>query len=477
MKLFNVPHQETIVSSLESRVHVSPDEPDTFNQDTKALDNHVTAYQSLSVVCDQVSAESYSFIDKNNYVLYNEYIKVITSSLGVKNPPVVSQEAIQILPTVALNHHLSLEGFIGDMWEKIKALFGKIYDAVKKFFTNIFTRMGRLKTKLQNLEKVLSTNEKTLQKVTLENVPGGLASKYPVSGMITLEVIETTYASVASLGEVLTSVNKIATSLAKKEVLDKAFVAKIKSLRATKASVSQEIEDNKASKDGLLKSVTNLGSKNRAINKDNKKLKEIGKEIDKEEKVEVKSATDIGESNGDLDIDDAGFNAAKKEFADMLAQIETKFSSMVNKPLISGKVIKSIKISEDSGVDVEIDTDKETPDSVSLGDNASLLSLVKLSIKTIADVEAATKNYSEVNDTIMKSLDTVDKLIKDIDAANIQELGKYKTVLTKKIRERLNLMKNFFNNYNKVNKELMTMVIDATEGNVEYCVQSLKYFG
>lgn len=477
MKLFNVPHQETIVSSLESRVHVLPDEPDTFNQDTKALDNHVTAYQSLSVVCDQVSAESYSFIDKNNYVLYNEYIKAITSSLGVKSPPVVSQEAIQILPTVALNHHLSLEGFIGDMWEKIKALFGKIYNAVKKFFTNIFTRMGRLKTKLQNLEKVLSANEKTLQKVTLENVPGGLASKYPVSGMITLEVIETTYASVASLGEVLTSVNKIATSLAKKEVLDKAFVAKIKSLRATKASVSQEIEDNKASKDGLLKSVTNLGSKNRAINKDNKKLKEIGKEIDKEEKTEVKSATDIGESNGDLDIDDAGFNAAKKEFADMLAQIETKFSSMVNKPLISGKVIKSIKISEDSGVDVEIDTDKETPDSVSLGDNASLLSLVKLSIKTIADVEAATKNYSEVNDTIMKSLDTVDKLIKDIDAANIQELGKYKTVLTKKIRERLNLMKTFFNNYNKVNKELMTMVIDATEGNVEYCVQSLKYFG
>lgn len=477
MKLFNVPHQETIVSSLESRVHVSLDEPDTFNQDTKALDNHVTAYQSLSVVCDQVSAESYSFIDKNNYVLYNEYIKAITSSLGVKSPPVVSQEAIQILPTVALNHHLSLEGFIGDMWEKIKALFGKIYDAVKKFFTNIFTRMGRLKTKLQNLEKVLSTNEKTLQKVTLENVPGGLASKYPVSGMITLEVVESTYASVASLGEVLTSVNKIATSLAKKEVLDKAFVAKIKSLRATKASVSQEIEDNKASKDGLLKSVTNLGSKNRAINKDNKKLKEIGKEIDKEEKAEVKSATDIGESNGDLDIDDAGFNAAKKEFADMLAQIETKFSSMVNKPLISGKVIKSIKISEDSGVDVEIDTDKETPDSVSLGDNASLLSLVKLSIKTIADVEAATKNYSEVNDTIMKSLDTVDKLIKDIDAANIQELGKYKTVLTKKIRERLNLMKTFFNNYNKINKELMTMVIDATEGNVEYCVQSLKYFG
>ena len=477
MKLFNVPHQETIVSSLESRVHVLPDEPDTFNQDTKALDNHVTAYQSLSVVCEQVSAESYSFIDKNNYVLYNEYIKAITSSLGVKSPPVVSQEAIQILPTVALNHHLSLEGFIGDMWEKIKALFGKIYDAVKKFFTNIFTRMGRLKTKLQNLEKVLSTNEKTLQKVTLENVPGGLASKYPVSGMISLEVVESTYASVASLGEVLTSVNKIATSLAKKEVLDKAFVAKIKSLRATKASVSQEIEDNKASKDGLLKSVTNLGSKNRAINKDNKKLKEIGKEIDKEEKAEVKSATDIGESNGDLDIDDAGFNAAKKEFADMLAQIETKFSSMVNKPLISGKVIKSIKISEDSGVDVEIDTDKETPDSVSLGDNASLLSLVKLSIKTIADVEAATKNYSEVNDTIMKSLDTVDKLIKDIDAANIQELGKYKTVLTKKIRERLNLMKNFFNNYNKVNKELMTMVIDATEGNVEYCVQSLKYFG
>ena len=477
MKLFNVPHQETIVSSLESRVHVSPDEPDTFNQDTKALDNHVTAYQSLSVVCDQVSAESYSFIDKNNYVLYNEYIKAITSSLGVKSPPVVSQEAIQILPTVALNHHLSLEGFIGDMWEKIKALFGKIYDAVKKFFTNTFTRMGRLKTKLQNLEKVLSGNEKTLQKVNLDKVPGGLASKYPVSGMISLEVVQSTYASVASLGEVLTSVNKIATSLAKKEVLDKAFVAKIKALRSDAKVISNKIDENNASKEKGLKAAVGLSSKNKELKEENKTLKELAKETDEEEKSEVKSATDIGDGNGNLEIDDAGFNAAKKEFGEMLAQIETKFSSMVNKPLVSGKVIKSIKVSEDSGLEVEIDTDKETPDSVSLAGNSELLSLVKLSIKTISDVETATKNYSEVNDTVMKSLDTVDKLIKDIDAANIEELGKYKTVLAKKVRERLNLMKNFFNNYNKVNKELMTMVIDATEGNVEYCVQSLKYFG
>lgn len=480
MKLFNVPHQETIVSSLESRVHVLPDEPDTFNQDTKALDNHVTAYQSLSVVCEQVSAESYSFIDKNNYVLYNEYIKAITSSLGVKSPPVVSQEAIQILPTVALNHHLSLEGFIGDMWEKIKGLFRRIYESVKKFFTSIFTRMGRIRSKLENLEKVLSSTDKDLKQLSVDKVPGGLASKYPFSGTLDQKVVTEVYTNVSSLTEVLGGVNKLATDLAKKEVLSKDFVAKVKSLRDLSKSATDKSKELEGSKEKGIKAMipgTDKNKKNSEIKDTQKGLKEMADEATKDADKQEGEAIDIGKNNGDLDIDDAGFKAAKAEFGELLKQIETKFSSMKGKPLISGKVIKDIKVDEDSGIGVDMDTDKETPNILSMGSKMDLLKLVKASRETIKNTEEATKNYGQINDTIMDSLNTVDRLIKDLDGIGQEKLGKYKTVLSKKVRERLNLMKTFFNNYNTVNKELAGMVVEATEGNIEYAVQSMKYFG
>ena len=197
MKLFDTNQQETIIPALESRQASQPQEPDTTKQDMAALENHVKAYDSLSVVYDQVAHESFSFIDKGNYVLYNEYIKAVTSNLNVKQPPVVSQEAIQILPTVALNHHLSLEGFIGDMWEKIKGLFRRIYESVKKFFTSIFTRMGRIRSKLENLEKVLSSTDKDLKQLSVDKVPGGLASKYPFSGTLDQKVVTEVYTNVS----------------------------------------------------------------------------------------------------------------------------------------------------------------------------------------------------------------------------------------------------------------------------------------
>ena len=85
--------------------------------------------------------------------------------------------------------------------------------------------------------------------------------------------------------------------------------------------------------------------------------------------------------------------------------------------------------------------------------------------------------YNQNGYTIMKNLDTVDKLIKDIDGSNVASLGKYKSVLQNKVKERLKLMQSFFSTYNKVNKNLFTIVMDTLDGNVEYTMVCLKNFG
>ena len=54
---------------------------------------------------------------------------------------------------------MALEGFIGDMWNKIKEIFRKIYDSIKEFFKKYFTRLGRLKNKISNLIEVLGEEE------------------------------------------------------------------------------------------------------------------------------------------------------------------------------------------------------------------------------------------------------------------------------------------------------------------------------
>jgi len=77
----------------------------------------------------------------------------------------------------------------------------------------------------------------------------------------------------------------------------------------------------------------------------------------------------------------------------------------------------------------------------------------------------------------MKKMDDIDRIILDIDKVKDEDLGKYKKVLTNKIKVRLNMFKLFFNNYNKVCKTVFELTLDSAEGNAEYAILSLKYFG
>jgi hypothetical protein len=142
----------------------------SIDQQVAEFNNHVKAFNSLNVIDEQIANENYNFIDKGNYILYNEYIKSVTSNLNMKYVPVISQETINTLPTTALNHHIALEGFIGDMWNKIKEIFSKIYNTIKEFFKKYFTRLGRVKNKIANLIEVIGETNKDIAKSRLDKV-------------------------------------------------------------------------------------------------------------------------------------------------------------------------------------------------------------------------------------------------------------------------------------------------------------------
>jgi hypothetical protein len=442
-----------------------------IDRDVDQLNNLITAYDSVKVIQSQITAESFNFIDKSNYVLYNEYIVSVTRNLGIK-PVTISQETLATLPSVALTHHISLEGIIGDIWAKIKAMFGKIYDSIKQFFTTYFTRLGRVKKKLQNLVEVLNETNTDLKTISKDDVPSGIANKYPVNGQITINIVQEVFANVSAISSILTTVNNEALSLAKKEILDKNFVSNIKNLKDLAKDSQDKIDENNSKK-----GFNPLSKNNRDIRADNKSLKEIKEGATKEADGEENKAVDIGDNNIGLQFDDERFILAKKEFAELLKTIADEFNKIKGKMLVNGKVITKIELNEETGIQFESEENKETPSGISLGGKSELKSLISDTIKLIDSVEKVADSYSVVNDTIMKNIDTVDKLIKDIDAIKMETLGSYKTVLTKKVKERLNLMKAFFSNYNQVNKSLFGYVLDVADGNSEYALLSLKNFG
>lgn len=486
MKLFDNESVPVVSKAMETLAINNLPEKDTVNSDIEFLDKLTSSYNSVTTVYSQVASENFSFIDKGNHILYNEYIKTVTKNLGF-SPVIISQEAIDILPGGAVNHHISLEGLIGDMWAKIKQLFGKIYDSIKKFFTTYFTRLGRLKNKLKNLSEVLSESNKDLKEISSDSVPGGLASKYPVSGQLSLSTVEEVLNNISIVGNILTTINTQATGLAKKEILDSDFVAKIKSLRDLAKSSKegaggvQDKLDSRSLKDKAKSFIpgTDAKAEKNELKNDKRNLEDVAKQSEADANKEEGKAKDIGSSkdNIDLEFDDKEFLAAKKEFATLLANVEVEFNKLKNKTLINGKSVTKVEVKEDSGIEIDMDENKETPSGITFGSRSDLIKLIAETTKVIESVEKISKNYGDINDTIMKNMDTVDKLIRDIDAIKMESLGKYKTVLTNKIKERLNLMKTFFNNYNKINKSLFGYVLDTADGCVLYTVSSLKKFG
>lgn len=463
-------------------------EDDSLEPESKSIDlqvsefnKHVAAFNSLNVIDEQIASENFNFIDKGNYVLYNEYIKSITSNLNMGYIPVVSQEAVETLPMTVLNHQIALEGFIGDMWNKIKEIFAKIYKSIQEFFKKYFTRLGRVKNKINNLIEVLGETDKDIVKTRLDKVPGGLASKFPVSGEIDVNTIAEVFMSVDDLIGSFGEINKKAEAFANKDVLDKDFVANIIKLKDQINSADNKINENNANKKSYteLNDTTLKGTydHNKPLNAENKSLEKQAKDNANKVADSKGAINDITSKEGDLDNDDKKGEEAKREFASFIRSLGDVLNKVKGKPLIKGKIIKEVKVDEESGIEIETDENKETPNGVVLEDKATLIKLLKSVLEGIIEAEKLSTIYGKINDKIMENLNKVDKLINDINKIPEENLGKYKKLLNNKVKVRLNMAKTFFNNYNKICKNVLEMMMDCADGVVEYSVLSLKHFG
>lgn len=470
------------VVRIASDVDDGVSETVSIDEQIKEFNNHVSAFNSLNIIDEQISNENFNFIDKGNYILYNEYIKSITSNLNISHIPCISQETIETLPTTALNHHIALEGFIGTMWDKIKEIFRKIYESIKSFFKTYFTRLGRVKNKISNMIEVLEETDKDLVKPNLDKVPGSLSKKYPITGAIDSAVITETYNTIDILLNSFKDINNKADSFSNKDILDKNFVGKIVSLKNKASDNLNKVNDNKEEQEKLGSFKKHIPgtkdySKDKSLNKENNSLEKEAKANIVESDKKTKEIDKITDKETDLDFEDKKSDEAKSEFLDFLKTLETILNSVKGKPLVGGKVITSIKVSEESGIEIDTTESKETPTGVKLDDKDTLIKLLKLVSEGINKSEKLTTLYGKINDRVMDNLNTVDKLINDIDKMPDESMGKYKKLLNNKIRVKLNLSKTFFNNYNKVCKNILDMSLDAADGVIEYSVLSLKHFG
>ncbi len=453
----------------------------TIDQQVDEFNKHVKAFNSLNVIDEQIASENFNFIDKGNYVLYNEYIKSVTSNLNMGYIPVISQETVNTLPTTALNHHIALEGFIGDMWAKIKEIFSKIYQSIKDFFTKYFTRLGRVKNKITNLLEVLGETDKDIQKSRLDKVPGGLANKFPVSGEIDINVISEAYMALDTLLGSFGEINKKAEAFASKDVLDKDFVANIMKLKESINANNDKMSENNDNKKSYFElngtSIKDTAKHNSALNKENKSLEKDAK--DKANQVadgKEKIAGIVG-GESDLDMDDKKGEEAQREFTSFVRSLADVLNKVKGKMLVKGKIIKEVKVDETSGIEIETEEEKETPNGIILEDKSTLIKLLKSVLEGINEAEKLSTIYGKINDKIMENLNKVDKLINDINKAPEENFGKYKKLLNNKVKVRLNMAKTFFNNYNKICENVLEMAMDTADGAVECSVMSLKHFG
>ena len=480
MKLYSPKEAIFPETSLEKLVLRNQDDIQTLNQDFHSLSMYTKTYSRAGDLQDQIAKENFNLVNKNNYHFYQQYLSVICENIDIK-PNTPSLESLRGVNYTAVNHQFALEGFLGNLWAKIKAIFKKIYEKIKQFFTTYFTRLGRLKNKLKNLEEAIAKSNKGLKKASLDEVPSSLANKYPFARPVTISVVSDVFSNVVDLSASLKVINVAASSFASKDILSKNFVAEVQQLKARSKQAGETKEENEKNMPGRLKSAISKDSRQERerLQSDNKSLTEIQKNADAKVRETEQAVDKVNEANSDLDVNDEDktFQAAKEEFNKFMGLVQDSFKDVVKKPLVGGKFVESVKLEEDSGIEININDNKEKPENIILGDKNDLLKLLKYTSSVINGAEVETNKYVKINDTIMKNVDAIDAIVASIDKLEDPSLVKYKNIINTKVRKRLNILKQFFQTYNTINKTVYGMLIDSAEGNCEYAVVSLKYYG
>lgn len=469
MKLFNVEKSGVPLVNIFDNVTM---ENIDLEKDLKTLSNHTYGLCSVGNVYDSVAAESLTFVDDKNVILYNEYTKLLADRMGVTAPPTISMESLSEEGIRGANYHISLEGWMSDMWKKIKEVFETIYNKVKEFFNTYFTRLGRLKKSLQNLQQVLGSTNKDMGDPSMVNPPEGLLRTFGGRTEVSANAISETIASVKILVGTLGEINKAAEGFANEGVMDADFIKTIKKLKDEALKASQDSEANR--KDRSNTKLIGDGDKKKDLDAKNQSLQEIAKNSEEKGNEMASDVLKVGEA--DTGDEEANRKKAQQEFDNFLKAVLDSFEKVKGKALVGGKTVKNVSSSPEEGLTVEMDDEAKPATALVMAGKSSLSSLVAECLDLIKNAETDVKNYGSVNDIVKKSFKAIDTLVSDIDKIDPEKFGKYKKVINESVRFRLQLLRKFFSTYNKTCKNVLDMSMDVCDGAVKYSVLSLKHF-
>lgn len=440
--------------------------------EAEKLKSYTNAHSSVSRVYDEIATESLNFVDRKNMVLYNEYIAVLSKMVGVEAPKPMEHISTENYGVVVANQDIALEGWLGNMWEKIKETFRKIYEAIKSFFTTYFTKLGRLQNRLKNLEKTLSETDKDIKQMVIDkDAPSGLVSKLKGFSGVNEPSLRELVKNSATYAASLNGINKIAADFAKAGIVDKDFISRIKDFKdMAVAATEQKNKNTQAMANGLSKADKSK------LEQNNKDLTQIVNESTKAANEAEGEVTELAEGV----FDDASLNKdlAEKKFAEFRQGVIESLKPVVGLKLASGKIIKKVETEEQGkGLTIESEVEGDDPKDFSLGNRASLLALVKSAQEVFKTAEKDAQEFAKTNDLVYEQINNVHILITDIDRVDPAKFGKYKKVLSEIIRERLNYMRQFFVSYGKISKGALDNGVEAANAVSDYAVLSLKYFG
>lgn len=450
-------------------------------QDMHSLKNMVEGYCTAQELYSSVANEAYMLVDDKNKSLYNAYTALLADKLGVSMPALksISTESLEGAEGISVNHDIALEGFIGNLWEKIKSFFKKIYESIKAFFTKHFTRLGRVKKSLENLKSVLAKTEKAMVPPQELNYTGSLLKRYAGYGTININTVSESLSNISLLTGTIKGINNVAKDMANSGMVDREFFKRFIAVAKSSAVASAKKEDIDKETPGVGASI--LSSKNRELRsekkKESQKLGDIVNNVDKVGYAMGGKMNEIAEQ--DAGSDDENLKAARDQMDRFMKVIVDCFKGIVNLTLVSGKVIRKAVVTEKFELEVDMSSDAEPANGVTPSGKGPLITLVDFALVTVNRVEKDMKDYGQINDIIMKNLTTIDSLISDLDSpekTKDEGTAKVRKVMNTQIRERLMLMQRFFSAYNKVGKNILELSMESCEGTVDYCLLSLKYF-
>lgn len=444
---------------------------DYIEDEMVSLENHTAAYCSVGNIADSVACESYTFVTPGNTALYNEYVSLLAKVHKIEAPKRVDVMAFESDSVVTVNASIALEGWMADIWNKIKGAFKGISTAIKKFSTDYFTTLDRVKKGLENLTTVLKKTDKDLEvgKDSSE-APSALVSLMKghadVSPSTMREALKTTKELVAGFD----TIGKASKTVINTGFLSADYISSIKRLKDQALSAAETIKKNDGNRDGPL---DKFGANNKSITAANKKLTDIQREA------EVDAAQGDSNVNAVSDMDQgesANHEEALKVFKAFADGVIGELTPLIDKPLMGGKVIKAVKVTDDSKLEIETASIEEDPSGFTPATKSELLSFIKSIDECITTAEATVKIMSTINDEVDKAIETIDKLTADIDKVDPERYGKFKNVITQSLRTRLKLLQSFFTNYNKLGKNSLEITMHSGKAVIAYCTASMAVY-